>query len=130
VWTLSGSGLDARQSELAFESESMAIHDLIYVAVVVRVWDTSCLSPGCPACHLVVHTSQELLPDNRIIVDIKHWFHLFMFDYFSNTVCFDKIVGRVTRFWKLTSLPPVYLSQRFPFLSFTIIFVSSPLSVV
>jgi hypothetical protein len=39
-------GLDARQSELAFEPEQIATRDSMFVAVVVAIWGTSCLSPG------------------------------------------------------------------------------------
>ena len=44
----------ARQSERyqgAFESERIATHDVIFVAVVVAAWDTFCLSPGFVTLH-------------------------------------------------------------------------------
>jgi hypothetical protein len=45
--------LDARQSELAFEADWTAIHDLLFVAVVVLAWATARLSPGF-VCHQVL----------------------------------------------------------------------------
>jgi hypothetical protein len=46
----------------------MAIHDLMYVAVVVRVWGTSCLSPGCvsPGCEIVDGVRLESIPKEKL----------------------------------------------------------------
>jgi hypothetical protein len=41
----------------------MAIHDLMYVAVVVRVWGTSCLSPGC---EIVDGVRLESIPKEKL----------------------------------------------------------------